>query len=257
MALICIFFLTNLKRTRLNDKSDGSDDEKIDSDYSDESSTKDRNNSILSPQQQTNGNGDNSNSSKSDSKMTLMNGSMLVGVNGENRSHDSPLNVLYRVFPHRNRSFLQLILQACNGDLVQAIEQISRSPINRGSGLPPSQLISPTTAPYLASSFVPPTSLSASSQPMRLSYGSDSLLTMVNPSYPPHLPLNNFTGFTSRDMQSQQVSHASQEYDGFPLPSSLATRAIAALTLPFLTVGQEIRFNENINQGLGLSFLVF
>lgn len=200
-----------MKRTRLNDKSDGSDDEKIDSDYSDESSTKDTTNPILSPQHQSTNGNSNSNSSKPDPKMTLMNnGSVLVGVNGENRSHDSPLNVLYRVFPHRNRSFLQLVLQACNGDLVQAIEQISRSPINRGSGLPPSQLISPATAPYLTSSFVPPTSLSASSQPMRLSYGSDSLLTMVNPSYPPHLPLNNFTGFTSRDMQSQQVSHASQ-----------------------------------------------
>ena len=199
-----------MKRTRLNDKSDGSDDEKIDSDYSDESSTKDTSNPIMSSQHQNNTGNSNNNSSKPDPKMTLMNGSMLVGVNGENRSHDSPLNVLYRVFPHRNRSFLQLVLQACNGDLVQAIEQISRSPINRGSALPPSQLISPTTAPYLTSSFVPPTSLSASSQPMRLSYGSDSLLTMVNPSYPPHLPLNNFTGFASRDMQSQQVSHASQ-----------------------------------------------
>lgn len=39
----------------------------------------------------------------------------------------SPLNILCRVFPHMKRSVLQLILQGCNNDIVQAIEQVLNS----------------------------------------------------------------------------------------------------------------------------------
>lgn len=36
----------------------------------------------------------------------------------------SPIEMLCRIFPHMKRSVLQLILQGCNNDLVQAIEQV-------------------------------------------------------------------------------------------------------------------------------------
>ncbi|CAG5128682.1 unnamed protein product [Candidula unifasciata] len=39
-------------------------------------------------------------------------------------SKRSPLNMLCRVFPHMKRGVLQLILQGCNNDMVQAIEQV-------------------------------------------------------------------------------------------------------------------------------------
>lgn len=41
-----------------------------------------------------------------------------------------PIDMLCRVFPHMKRSVLQLILQGCNGDMVQAIEQV----LNNHSG---------------------------------------------------------------------------------------------------------------------------
>ena len=36
----------------------------------------------------------------------------------------APIDTLTRIFPHMKRSVLQLILQGCNGDVMQAIEQV-------------------------------------------------------------------------------------------------------------------------------------
>ncbi|XP_077981545.1 doublesex- and mab-3-related transcription factor A2-like [Glandiceps talaboti] len=41
-----------------------------------------------------------------------------------NRNHRSPIEILSSVFPTQKRSVLQLILQGCNGNVVQAIEQV-------------------------------------------------------------------------------------------------------------------------------------
>lgn len=47
---------------------------------------------------------------------------MLSSTTSANKR--SPLNMLCRVFPHMKRGVLQLILQGCNNDMVQAIEQV-------------------------------------------------------------------------------------------------------------------------------------
>ena len=53
--------------------------------------------------------------------MAALVGSDSEGVAGMRRV---PIDMLCRVFPHMKRSVLQLILQGCNGDVVQAIEQV-------------------------------------------------------------------------------------------------------------------------------------
>nr|VCU79646.1 Dmrt99B [Euperipatoides kanangrensis] len=44
--------------------------------------------------------------------------------NAASHQKRSPMEILTRIFPSQKRSVLQLILQGCNGDVVQAIEQV-------------------------------------------------------------------------------------------------------------------------------------
>ena len=53
--------------------------------------------------------------------MAALAGGETDGVTGARKA---PIDMLCRVFPHMKRGVLQLILQGCNGDMVQAIEQV-------------------------------------------------------------------------------------------------------------------------------------
>ena len=66
-----------------------------------------------------------SNSShKQHSPMTLSVGLSGLTPTEHCNSRGAPVDTLCRIFPHMKRSVLQLIIQGCNGDVVQAIEQV-------------------------------------------------------------------------------------------------------------------------------------
>ena len=46
---------------------------------------------------------------------------LMMSLDGARRA---PLEMMNRIFPHMKRSVLQLVLQGCGGDMVQAIEQV-------------------------------------------------------------------------------------------------------------------------------------
>lgn len=50
-------------------------------------------------------------------------------------SRRTPVDILARIFPHQKRSLLQLVLQGCHGDVLQAIEQILNSHSTEDSAL--------------------------------------------------------------------------------------------------------------------------
>ncbi|XP_064624917.1 doublesex- and mab-3-related transcription factor A2-like [Lineus longissimus] len=50
--------------------------------------------------------------------------SVMQALHRDGRDKRPPIEMLSRVFPHMKRSVLQLILQGCNNDVVQAIEQV-------------------------------------------------------------------------------------------------------------------------------------
>ncbi|KAK3799427.1 hypothetical protein RRG08_009970 [Elysia crispata] len=92
-------------------------------------------------------------------------GTMGTGLGGKRAA---PLETLCRVFPHMKRNVLQLVLQSCGHDLVQAIEQIlnthgtSRTPtaaaLTAATSLPESHTFSPPSTnanPLSASTSLP------------------------------------------------------------------------------------------------------
>ncbi len=148
---------------------------------------------------------------------------MMDSESGTGGARRAPIDMLCRIFPHMKRGVLQLILQGCSGDVVQAIEQVlnnhssEHSTASTGSG----SLGSPTegmgglttppggvthrpyiTAPQsamgsgsgLKSAFSPITSLAsaasvaaaAAANPLRYAYppGAASRLALAMP-YPP------------------------------------------------------------------------
>ena len=55
---------------------------------------------------------------------------------GNGTSQRTPLELLARVFPHMKRNVLKLIVQNCNGDVVQAIEHVLNSPYHHATSNP-------------------------------------------------------------------------------------------------------------------------
>ncbi|KAK6180114.1 hypothetical protein SNE40_012321 [Patella caerulea] len=116
-------------------------------------------------------------------------------------SKRQPLEVLSRVFPHMNRSVLQLILQGCGGDTVQAIEQILNNKNDHTTTSTPSQVsqaqsvfpqsyfTSPLNSNAFKSAFspigAPPT---AHLNSIRYTYGAGARGLALTMPYPPVLP---------------------------------------------------------------------
>ncbi|GAB6031074.1 Doublesex- and mab-3- transcription factor A2 [Chamberlinius hualienensis] len=58
-------------------------------------------------------------------------GTVGINVNSSPASlRRTPIDILMGIFPHKKRHLLELVLQGCNGDLVQAIEELLNSNIN-------------------------------------------------------------------------------------------------------------------------------
>ncbi|RUS75256.1 hypothetical protein EGW08_016971, partial [Elysia chlorotica] len=103
-------------------------------------------------------------------------GGLGVGLGGK-RSSAAPLETLSRVFPHMKRNVLQMVLQSCGHDLVQAIEQILNT---HGAGGSPAAAAAAAAAAALSAAtslsdslpFTPPSSnANPMSTPTSLSLG--------------------------------------------------------------------------------------
>jgi len=111
-----------------------------------------------------------------------------------------PIDVLCRIFPHKKRNVLELILQGCGGDTVQAIEQViatQRQEDKPGNGLMfPGVTHSPLghniQSSIFKSAFSPHPSLTAAStlNSMRYAWGNTTGrgLAMAAMPYPHLLP---------------------------------------------------------------------
>ncbi|XP_067662883.1 doublesex- and mab-3-related transcription factor A2-like [Haliotis asinina] len=112
-----------------------------------------------------------------------------------------PIDMMCRIFPHMKRGVLQLILQGCGNDMVQAIEQVlnnhgeqTTSALSQTtptpSLFPQSYLSSSLTSPSLKSAFSPITSPpTAHLNSIRYTYGSGGRSLALAMPYPPVLPL--------------------------------------------------------------------
>ena len=122
-----------------------------------------------------------------------------------------PLDILARIFPHMKRSVLQLIMQGCNNDLVQAIEQVLNNHSQNASGegshtlnaahamaarsFLSSAAVANGTSPAIKSAFSPITSMPSSVVPsgaIRYPYPPNAaaargLAAFAMPGYPPAL----------------------------------------------------------------------
>lgn len=97
--------------------------------------------------------------------------------NGQKKSHQ-PIDVLCRLFPHKKRNVLDLILRGCGGDTVQAIEQILTTQTQDEKvasgfvypGTSPAPLTNPLQSSVLKSAFSPIPSLSAANTLTNMRY---------------------------------------------------------------------------------------
>ena len=151
----------------------------------------------------------------------------------------APIDMLARVFPHMKRSVLQLILQGCGGDVVQAIEQVLNNHNDNSSPAAGSNTSSSTetstalvshrpyitsTAPTLnrtsggKSAFSPFTSLAAASNqlnPLRYAYTPNARGLALAMPYPPGFMPNlalGYPGYSAAALASAQKSTGLNPY---------------------------------------------
>ena len=125
-----------------------------------------------------------------------------------------PVELLCKIFPHKKRNVLDLILQGCGGDTVQAIEQVlttQREEEKSNSGLSHPSLPLTPFSPHLnnsvfKSAFSPTTPFSAASHLNALRYGMGGhyvsrnlALTLPYPHFLPGLSVGSSIGTTSDD----------------------------------------------------------
>ncbi len=159
----------------------------------------------------------------------------------------APIDMLARVFPHMRRSVLQLILQGCSGDVVQAIEQVlNNHNESKSSSTTPTSSTSMESSPMgivshrpymttlpqtingvstgIKSAFSPISSLAASSQvnPMRYAYASNAgrlaLAMPYPPGFMPNLATLGYPGYSAAALSSVQKSAGLTPYGICPCP---------------------------------------
>lgn len=143
-------------------------------------------------------------------------------------SKKSPIEMLQKLFPHMKRSVLQLILQGCNGDLVQTIEQVlsnhghgaehsSSSSTSSSSFLPHPGLVSTMTNSSLRSAFSPISTLANAHtlNSMRYAWGGMGGRGLLAMPYPPVLPgltlgaaYSNYSGLNSSSSGAKPFHYA-------------------------------------------------
>ncbi|XP_062582807.1 doublesex- and mab-3-related transcription factor A2-like [Saccostrea cucullata] len=143
-------------------------------------------------------------------------------------SKRNPLDMLQRIFPHMKRSVLQLILQGCNGDVVQTIEQVlsnhgtdqsatSSSSSSSSSFLPHPGLVSTMTNSSFRSAFSPISTLANAHtlNSMRYAWGGMGGRGLLAMPYPPVLPgltlgaaYSNYSGLNSSSNGSKPLHYA-------------------------------------------------
>lgn len=107
--------------------------------------------------------------------------------------------MLQRIFPHMKKSVLQLILQGCNGDIVQTIEQVlsnhgsdqsSAASTSSSSFMPHPGLVSTMTNSSFRSAFSPISTLANAHtlNSMRYAWGGMGGRGLLAMPYPPVLP---------------------------------------------------------------------
>ena len=93
----------------------------------------------------------------------------------------APIDMLCRVFPHMKRSVLQLIIQGCNGDVVQAIEQVlnNHNTDHSPGSMPPAPGLSPPEGLGLAAAGVSHRPYMTSASPVISSNGIKSAFSPI------------------------------------------------------------------------------
>lgn len=141
-------------------------------------------------------------------------------------SKKNPIEMLQRIFPHMKRSVLQLILQGCNGDVVQTIEQVlsnhgtdqsSATSTSSSSFMPHPGLVSTMTNSSLRSAFSPISTLANAHtlNSMRYAWGSMGGRGLLAMPYPPVLPgltlgaaYSNYSGLNSSSNGAKPFHYA-------------------------------------------------
>ncbi|XP_013419494.1 doublesex- and mab-3-related transcription factor A2 [Lingula anatina] len=161
---------------------------------------------------------------------------------GRQQGKKPPIEVLSRIFPHMKRSVLQLILQGCDSDVSQAIEQVLNNHSEHTASaadlslpgtnsalyrpyLPSTPVVTAATA--FKSAFSPISSLASAqafSSAMRYAYPPHNARGLLAMPYPPQF-LPNFAGYN----YSAFATAAGKSALGFPgmvTPSAMTDKPV-------------------------------
>ena len=161
---------------------------------------------------------------------------------GSGSNRRSPLELLMRVFPKVGRGILQVVIRNCNGDVVQAIEQVLNSPHHTAttSGASKSLNGSSTSHPIGLNPTAGHGGISTPSSGTDTSYSTNSLLL----AHRPYLSAQNvMSGGAPHNAMAPALKSAFS-----PLPSLAAHQAVAAAA-----ASNQLRYTYPNTRGLALA----
>ncbi|XP_057697442.1 doublesex- and mab-3-related transcription factor A2 [Corythoichthys intestinalis] len=152
--------------------------------------------------------------------------------------HMHALDILSRVFPSHKRSVLELVLQGCGKDVVQAIEQILNNPAQAGHHKAASE--EPWSGDRMSQSSLPPSTSSSSSS----SSSGSAAPAPTRPMLPGSMTLSNRSAFSPLQ---PNAPHFGADPSAYPLGTHLGlnplrlaysahSRGLAFMT-PYSTTG--------------------